>query len=65
MLYNLYQLWRLYKIILHLHGFYIAYSFICWTIGTGYYYTSIILSYFIIKNPNEIKQIEDKKKKIK
>ena len=61
MFYNLYQLWQIYKIILHLHGFYVAYSFLCWTLTSSYYYCSFIFSYFIIINPNEIKQIEDKK----
>jgi len=61
MFYNLYQLWQVYRIILHLHGFYVAYSFVCWTLSESLYYFNFMISLFYIIDPNEIKQLEDKK----
>ena len=59
MFYNIYQLWQLYRFILHLHGVYVAYSFLCWSLGYTYTCMSYFISFFYINEP--IKQIEDKK----
>ena len=59
MFYNIYQLWQLYRFILHLHGIYVAYSFLCWSLGYTYTTMCYFISFFYINEP--IKQIEDKK----
>lgn len=59
MFYNIFQLWQLYRFILHLHGVYVAYSFLCWSLGYTYTCMCYFISFFYIYEP--IKQIEDKK----
>ena len=59
MIYNLYQIWKVYNIILHIHGVYIAYTYLCWTLSATYSYFTLFLSYFYVSEP--LKQIEDKK----
>ena len=58
MFYNLYQLWNIYRVILHFHGIYVAYSFLCWTLSTSYTYLAYMISFFYVVEP--IKQIKDK-----
>ena len=62
MLYNLYQLWNVYRIILHLHVAYIAYSFLCWSLSTSYFYLAYMISFIYIVEP--IRQLEDKDRNI-
>lgn len=59
MLYNLYQIWRIYNIILQIHGFYIAFSFICWSFNYTYSFVNYFFSIFY--EDKSIKQLEDKK----
>ena len=58
MLYDLYLMYRTYNIILHIHGIYVAYSFLCWSISSSYYYMNIFISYFYVSKP--VLQISDK-----
>lgn len=57
----LYNIWIVYRIILHIHGFYVAYSFLCWSLNYTYLSISYFMSYFYNNEINTIKQIEDKK----
>ena len=47
MLYTLYNLWYVYRIILHMHGFYVAYSFLCWSMGYTYTTICYLFHFFI------------------
>ena len=58
MFYNLYQLWNVYRLILHLHGIYIAYSFLCWSFSTSYSYLAYMVTFFYVVEP--VGQLEDK-----
>jgi len=60
MLYNLYQLWNVYRIILHLHGVYIAYSFLCWSFSTSYSYLAYMVTFFYVVEP--VGQLTDRNK---
>lgn len=57
MLYNLYQLWNIYRYILYLHGAYVACSFIMFAISTSYTYLAYMTTFFYVQQP--IKQIEN------
>lgn len=59
MLYNIYQIWRIYNTILYIHGFYIAFSFLSWSLNYTYSFFNSFYSLFYINE--SIKQIEDKK----
>ena len=59
MLYNIYQIWKIYNILLYFHGFYVATSFLYWSfnyVSDIFYY----IKYFIGYEQVEIKQIKDK-----
>ena len=58
MLYNLYQLWNIYRLILYLHGAYVAYSFLMFAMATSYTYLAYMLTFFYVAQP--VKQLEDK-----
>ena len=60
MLYNLYIIYRTYQIILCFHGVYVAYSFICWTLGSLFYYPSIVYGYFYKPVPQICDKIKEK-----
>ena len=60
MLYNPYTLWKIYMVMRTIHGVYVTYYFFSWLMGSMWLYTTWIISF--VYNPNEIKQIEDKKK---
>ena len=62
MLYNIYQIFIIYRMILHLHGAYVAYSFICWSFSTSYTYLAYMLTFFYIVEP--VEQIKDKERNI-
>jgi hypothetical protein len=62
MLYTLYNIIYIYRIILQLHGYYVAYSFLCWSLGYTYTLITYFISFFYTDNNIEIKQIKDKKK---
>ena len=57
-LYTLYNFWYIYSTILHIHGIYVAYSFLMWTMSTSYTYLAYMLTFFYVAQP--IKQLEDK-----
>ena len=57
MLYNLYQLWNIYRLILYLHGAYVACSFICWSLSTSYIYLAYVTTFFYVQ---PVKQLKDK-----
>ena len=59
MLYNLYQLWNIYRYILYLHGAYVACSFIMF-VATSYTYLAYMLTFFYVTQP--VKQLTDKDK---
>ncbi len=59
MLYNLYQLWNIYRYILYLHGAYVACSFIIFAISTSYSYLAYMTTFFYVQQP--VKQLDDKK----
>jgi hypothetical protein len=63
MLYNPYTLWQIYITMRTIHGVYVTYSFFYWLMG-NLWNTSIWFMSFIY-NPDDIKQIEDKKDKNK
>jgi hypothetical protein len=58
-LYTFYNVWYVYNIILHIHGIYVAYNFLMWTMVTSYTYLAYMLTFFYISQP--IEQLEDKK----
>ena len=51
MLYDLYLIYRTYNIIFQLHGIYVAYSFLYWSISLSYNYINIFISYFYVNKP--------------
>jgi hypothetical protein len=57
MLYNLYQLWNIYRYILYLHGAYVACSFICWSLSTSYIYLAYMTTFFYVE---PVKQLKDR-----
>ena len=59
MLYNLYQLWNIYRYILYLHGAYVACSFIMFAISTSYSYLAYMTTFFYVQ---PVKQLKDKNK---
>lgn len=64
MLYNIYQIFIIYRMILHIHGAYVAYSFICWSFSTSYTYMAYMLSFFYITQLEPVEQIKDKERNI-
>ena len=61
MMYNPYTLWQIYIAMRTIHGVYVTYSFFSWLMGSMWLYGAWVVSF--VYNPNEIKQIEDKKEK--
>lgn len=55
MVYNIFYIWKVYTIILHLHGIYIATSFLKYMLSTTCYYCYSIYEYFY--PPQVYKQI--------
>jgi len=58
-MYNIIQIWYTYKFILQFYGFYVAISYIYWSLNYTYCFISWFITFFYINE--EIKQIEDKK----
>jgi len=60
MIYNIYNLWKLYCIIRALHGVFITICFFRWMFGKSYYPIISIFSYFYEKNEKKEFLTEEK-----
>ena len=55
-MYYIYNIIRMYYMILHLHGIYVAVSFLKYMLSSSWYYCNSIYEYFF---PEPLKQLEN------